>query len=202
MRNLIVAVSMTTLFLAAISCQGDAGPSGEQGPPGPHGPAGSAADVASVIEQIQEQSDGDLSLVRSQDSERLDTLIHLIIENTGNPEFKARLQGLDREIYRVFENAAAAAPDDETVQTFELMEGIVVVASIIDAIAEARLGAMQPAQPDPAPAKHDADNYTKYFVTEAISKNDAEGLEPLSTTTTHKRILTDSGTCSSSTKTT
>lgn len=136
MRKLILIISIISLVLATIACQGDSGPAGEQGPPGP------AVDVASVIEQIQETSDADLSAARSQDSERLDNLIHLIIENTQNPAFKERLSSLDREIHRIFEAAAAAAPDPETAETFELMEGIVVVSSIIDAIAETRLAAM------------------------------------------------------------
>ena len=80
-------------------------------------------------------------MARKEDSERLDNLIHLFIENPRAPAFKERLSGLDHEIHRVFEAAAIAAPDQETVQTFQLMEGIVVLSSIMDAIAEARIAA-------------------------------------------------------------
>ena len=167
MRQLIALPVMVALILSFAACQGDSGPTGpmgpageqgptgsmgpagEQGPPGPTGPAGDAtpldeATIASIIDQLEDLADTDLSAARRQDSERLDNLIRLIIENTRNPVFKERLTSLDREIHRVFESAAAAAPDQETVQTFELMEGIVVLASIMDAIAEVRIDAGQP----------------------------------------------------------
>ena len=148
------------------------------GPPGPAGDIASLdqATIASIIGQLQELSDADLTETRKVDSERLGKLIHLIIENTRNPAFKERLSSLDREIHRVFESATAAAPDQETVQTFELMEGIVVLSSIIDAIAEARIAA---ATKSPAfvPPKWEPAEYTKYFVKAAISKYDSEGLD-------------------------
>ena len=186
-------MSIIALVLLVVACQGDAGPPGEQGPPGPEGPAslpgragppGPAGDVssldqatiASIIEQLQELSDADLSEARKEDSERLDSLVHLIIENTRDPSFKERLSSLDREIHRAFEAAAAAAPDQETVQTFELMEGIVVLAGIMDAIAEARTAAAAESQA-PIPPKWEPDEYTQYFVKAAISKYDSEGLD-------------------------
>ena len=179
MRLLIAAISLIALSLAAAGCRGDAGPAGAQGPAGPPGPAGESAAVDqaaidAIVEQIGALSGGDLSLARSQDSERLDSLIHLIIENTRNPEFRERLSGLDREIHRVFQTAAAAAPDTETAQTFDLLEGIVVVASIMDAIAGARLDA---AQPPTAPPKWDPAEYTKHVVRSAIERYDSEGLD-------------------------
>ena len=125
---------------------------------------------------LQELPGADLSESRREDSERLDNLIHLLIENTRDPAFKERLNSLDREIHRVFEAAAAAAPDQETAQTVELMEGIVVLSSIMDAIAEARIAAaaMPPAS---VPPKWEPDEYTEYIVKAAISKYDSEGLD-------------------------
>ena len=125
---------------------------------------------------LQEPSDSDLSESRREDSERLDNLIHLLIENTRDPAFKERLNSLDREIHRVIEAAAAAAPDHETAQTVELMEGIVVLSSIMDAIAEARIAA-DTKPPASAPPKWEPAKYTQYFVKAAISKYDSEGLD-------------------------
>ena len=193
MRALIAVSLFVALILSIVACQGDAGPPGEQGPPGPQGLAGAAgpvgppgpagdiasldeAAIASVIEQLQKLSDAGLSEARTEDSERLDNLIHLIIENTRPPAFKERLSNLDREIHRVFEAAAAAAPDQETVQTFELMEGIVVLSSIMDAIAEARIDAAAES-PASSPPKWEPAEYTRYFVREAIRKYDSEGLD-------------------------
>ena len=172
------------------SAPGSDGPPGPAGAPGPAGPPGPAAGMASLdlaaiapffqllleLPLLQETSGADLPESRKEDSERLDNLIHLIIENTQNPAFKARLASLDREIHRVFEAAAAAAPDQETAQTVELMEGIVVLSSIMDAIAEARIAAaaMPPAS---VPPKWEPDDYTEYIVKAAISKYDSEGLD-------------------------
>ena len=169
---------------------GSDGPPGPAGAPGPAGPPGPAAGMASLdlaaiapffqllleLPLLQETSGADLPESRKEDSERLDNLIHLIIANTQNPAFKVRLASLDREIHRVFEAAAAAAPDQETAQTVELMEGIVVLSSIMDAIAEARIDAatMPPAS---VPPKWEPDDYTKYIVKAAISKYDSEGLD-------------------------
>ena len=159
---------------------GPPGPTGAPGPAGPTGPAGDIASldqaaIASIMEQMQELSDADLPTARRQGFERLDNLIHLIIENTRNPAFKERLSGLDREIHRVFESASAAAPDQETVQTSELMEGIVVLSIIMDAIAEAKIAAAK--LKASAPPKWEPAEYTKYFVKEAISKYQSEGLD-------------------------
>ena len=115
MRALIAAISIIVLVLSVVACQGEVGPVGEQGPPGPPGPAGDNASldeatVVSIIGHLQELSNKNLSGARKEDSERLDNLIHLIIENTRNPDFKERLSSLDREIHKVFE-AAAAAPN-------------------------------------------------------------------------------------------
>ena len=170
---------------------GETGPPGSEGPVGPPGPPGPPvsrgsvgemaplddAAIAAIVEQLQQLSDVDLSEARRGDSERLDNLIHRIIENTRNVAFKERLTSLDREIHRVFETAAvAAAPDQETVETFELMEGIVVLASIMDAIAEARIvAAAEP--PVSAPPKWEPAKYTQHFVREAINKYQSDGLD-------------------------
>ena len=172
------------------SAPGSDGPPGPAGAPGPAGPPGPAAGMASLdlaaiapffqllleLPLLQETSGADLPESRKEDSERLDNLIHLLIENTRDPAFKERLNSLDREIHRVFEAAAAAAPDQETAQTVELMEGIVVLSSIMDAIAEARIAAaaMPPAS---VPPKWEPDEYTEYIVKAAISKYDSEGLD-------------------------
>ena len=187
MRSIIAVSLVAALFLSIVACQGDAGPPGPQGPAGAAGPAGppgpagdiaslDEATIASVIEQLQKLSAADLSVARKEDSKRLDNLIHLIIENTRAPAFKERLSGLDREIHRVFEAASIAAPDQKTVQTFELMEGIVVLSSIMDAIAEARIAASA-TSPASAPPKWEPAEYTRYFVREAIRRYDSEGLD-------------------------
>ena len=192
MRTLVAAIVIIALLLLGVACRGDAGPTGEQGPPGPPGPAGapgpagptgSAGDsafldeaaIASIIEQLQELADADVPTARRQDSKGLDNLIHLIIESTRNPAFKELLNSLAREIYRVFESAAAAAPGQETVQTFELMKGIVMRSIIKDAIAEAR-GAAAKLKAS-APPKWEPAEYTQYFVKEAIGKYQSEGLD-------------------------
>ena len=188
MAGLVIA-----LALALVACQGDAGPAGEQGPPGPQGPVGApgtagppgpAGDVApldegtidAIIERLDISGDTDISAARRQDSERLDDLIHLIIENTRNPAFKERLSSLDEEIHRVFVAAAAAAPDQETAQLLELMEGIAVLSSILDAIAEARIAAAKSPEPV-APPKWEPEEYTKHFVKAAIKRYESEGLD-------------------------
>ena len=84
-----------------------------------------------------------LSEARQSDSDRVDNIIHGIIENTQNPEFKERLEGLDREIHRVFTAVQAVATDEQTMQSLELMEGMVVLTAIMTEIAEARLEAAQ-----------------------------------------------------------
>ena len=166
---------------------GPPGPAGATGPAGPPGPAAGmpSLDLAAIapffqllgeLPSLQEPADSDLSESQREDSERLDNLIHLIIANTQNPAFKEKLSSLDREIHRVFEAAAAAAPDPETAQTFELMEGIVVLSSIMDAMAEARIAA-DTKPPASAPPKWEPAKYTQYFVKAAISKYDSEGLD-------------------------
>ncbi len=197
MRALAMVIVTVALTVTVVSCRGDVGPVGEQGPPGPEGPAGArgpsgptgpAGDmasldqvaIASMVKQIRELSDADLSATRREDSERLDDLIQLIIENTQNREFKERLISLSSEIHRVIQTATAMAPSDETVQTFQLMEGIVVLASILDAIAEARIADSQPAAVKleaPAPPKWQPAEYTQYLVWQAIEKYQAEGLD-------------------------
>ena len=202
MRALIATILIIALVLSVIGCQRDAGPAGDPGPagpqgpigaPGPAGPPGPAAGMASLdlaaiapffqllldlplLQELPGADLADLSESRREDSERLDNLIHLLIANTQNPAFKERLTSLDREIHRVIEAAAAAAPDHETAQTVELMEGIVVLSSIMGAMAEARIAAaaMPPAS---VPPKWEPDEYTKYFVKAAISKYDSEGLD-------------------------
>ena len=66
-------------------------------------------------------------------------------------------------------------------QTIELMEGIVVLSSILNAIAEARIAPAEKPDKDvsatPAPPKWEPAEYTKHFVKEAISKYQSEGLD-------------------------
>ena len=165
--------------------QGPAGAAGPTGPTGPQGPAGDTAAVdeaavASAVEGIQQESNTALTEARREDSQRLDNLIDAIIERTQDPAFKAKLSGLDREIHRVFQAAAAASPDPETVRTLELMQGIAVLTSIMNAIAETRLAAGQPGIPAKtasAPPKSMPAEYTKYFVNNAIGRYKTEGLD-------------------------
>ena len=81
----------------------------------------------------------DLDAARRADSDRLDNAIHGIIAATQNPAIKEHLAGLDREIHRVFDSIAASSADPEAARTMELMEGIVVLSSIMNAIAELRI---------------------------------------------------------------
>ena len=76
---------------------------------------------------------------RASDTDRLDNAIHGIIENTQNIAFKEKLTRLDDEIHLVFSAVEASTGDQETARTPELMQGIVVLSSVINAIAEARI---------------------------------------------------------------
>ena len=58
----------------------------------------------------------------------------------------------------------------------DLKEGIVVLSSIMDAIAEARIAAAA-TSPASAPPKWEPAEYTRYFVWEAIRRYDSEGLD-------------------------
>ena len=98
-----------------------------------------ATAIQPLIEQLQDELDDSLVHARAADSERLDNTIHGIIDATRNEEFKERLTRLDQEIHRVFDAVAAASVDPENVRALELMEGIVVLSSIMNAIAEARI---------------------------------------------------------------
>ena len=190
MRVLMAVLLAAALVLTLVTCeggeaglQGEPGPAGAQGAPGvigpeglpgpagvpgpkgsagvaglagPQGPTGDIAylddaTITAITEELRELSAMDLTQARQEDSERLDSLI------------------MD-----VFESAAAAAPNQETVQTFVLMEGIVVLASIMDAIAEARIAATEPSES--APPKWEPAEYTQYFVRKAIRKYQEEGL--------------------------
>ena len=124
--------------------------------------------------------------VRAADSERLDNTIHGLIEATRNPAFKERLSRLDSEIHRVFNAVEAASSDPETKQTLELMQGIVVLSSVMNAIAEARITAdgqasgqqsMQGQTEASVPPKWMPEAYTNYFVREAIRRYESDGLD-------------------------
>ena len=98
MRTPIVAILATVLMLSIAACQGEAGPAGQSGPAGPPGPAGESiaiddAMIAAFMEQMAEQSADGLAAVRSEDTERLDNMVHGIISRAENPAFKARLEG-------------------------------------------------------------------------------------------------------------
>ena len=176
------------------ACQGSAGPAGEQGPPGPVGPAGPTGEAATlgkdelqpVPQQLESDFQADLINVRAADSERLDNTIHGLIEATRNPAFKERLSRLDSEIHRVFNAVEAASSDPETKQTLELMQGIVVLSSVMNAIAEARITAdgqasgqqsMQGQTEASVPPKWMPEAYTNYFVREAIRRYESDGLD-------------------------
>ena len=173
---------------------GPAGPAGGQGPPGAAGPAGAAGEAASLneddlqqlLQQLESEFQASLIDARAEDSERLDNAIHGIIDATRNPASKERLSRLDSEIHRVFRAVEAASGDPETAQTLELMQGIVVLSSVMNAIAEARISAdSQAAGQQPAPGQSQAsappkwmpEEYTKHFVREAIRRYEAAGLD-------------------------
>ena len=134
---------------------GRAGEPGLAGPPGPPGLPGlpplpavvDEAAIASVVESVLDESAGSITAAREEDSERLHDLVHVIIQRTKDQNFKQRLSGIDSEIHSVFEAAAAVSEDPEAVRTMELMEGAVVLTSIMDEIAKARLGIAAPAGP-------------------------------------------------------
>ena len=96
-----------------------------------------------MVEALGAQFGDEIAHARAADSETLDNAIHGIISAVANPEFKERLQGLDSEIHRVFTAVRAGSSDQEAARTLELMEGIVVLTSIMNAIAEARIDAAQ-----------------------------------------------------------
>ena len=124
--------------------QGPAGETGAAGPAGPAGPAGEAAipspnELQPLIEALGAQFGDEIAHARAADSERLDNTIHGIINATRDPAFKKRLTEFDTEIHRVFVAVQASAAGSDAADTLELMEGIVVLASIMNAIAEARI---------------------------------------------------------------
>lgn len=124
---------------------GQAGPAGPAGAQGPAGPAGEPAaidpsDLQPLIAALQAEFGEEIAHARAADTDRVDRTIHGVIQATQNPEFKARLEGLDREIHRVFDAVGAGASGADAAETLELMEGIVVLTSVMNAIAEARLG--------------------------------------------------------------
>ena len=92
-----------------------------------------------MIQQLQEEFEGGLVHARAADSERLDNTIHGIIDATRNPASKERVRSLDGEIHRVFDAVESASSDLETVGTLELMKGIVLLTSVINAIPQARV---------------------------------------------------------------
>ena len=124
--------------------QGPAGEAGVAGPTGPAGPAGEAAaldpkELETLIEALGAQFGDEIAHARAADSERLDNTIHGTIAATGNPVLKEYLTSLDREIHEIFVAVGAASTNPEAARALELMEGIVVLASIMNAIAEARI---------------------------------------------------------------
>ena len=92
-----------------------------------------------MIQQLQEEFEGGLVHARAADSERLDNTIHGIIDATRNPASKERVRSLYSEIHRVFGTVESASSDPETVRTLELMKGIVLLTSVINAIPQARV---------------------------------------------------------------
>ncbi len=124
--------------------QGPAGEAGAAGPAGPAGPAGEATvpdqnELQPLIDGLAAQFGDEIAHARAADSERLDNTIHGIINATRDPAFKKRLTEFDAEIHRVFDAVKASAAGSDAAETLELMEGIVVLASIMNAIAEARI---------------------------------------------------------------
>ena len=194
MRAFLITIPIVLIVMSMSACQGSAGPAGEQGPPGSVGPAGPTGEAATlgkdelqlVLQQLESDFQADLINVRAADSERLDNTIHGLIEATRNPAFEERLSRLDSEIHRIFNAVEAASSDPETKQTLELMQGIVVLSSVMNAIAEARITAdgqasgQQPMQGQTeasVPPKWMPEAYTNYFVREAIRRYESDGLD-------------------------
>ena len=194
MRAFLITIPIVLIVMSMSACQGSAGPAGEQGPPGSVGPAGPTGEAATlgkdelqlVLQQLESDFQAALINVRAADSERLDNTLHGLIEATRNPAFKERLSRLDSEIHRVFNAVEAASSDPETKQTLELMQGIVVLSSVMNAIAEARITAdgqasgQQPMQGQTeasVPPKWMPEAYTNYFVREAIRRYESDGLD-------------------------
>ena len=96
-----------------------------------------------MIEALGAQFEDEIAHARAADSETLDNAIHGIIDATRNPAFKERLESLDSEIHRVFTAVRTGSSDQDAARALELMEGIVVLTSIMNAIAEARIDAAQ-----------------------------------------------------------
>ena len=194
MRAFLITIPIVLIVMSMSACQGSAGPAGEQGPPGSVGPAGPTGEAATlgkdelqlVLQQLESDFQADLINVRAADSERLDNTIHGLIEATRNPAFEERLSRLDSEIHRIFNAVEAASSDPETKQTLELMQGIVLLSSVMNAIAEARITAdgqasgqqsMQGQTEASVPPKWMPEAYTNYFVREAIRRYESDGLD-------------------------
>ena len=194
MRAFLITIPIVLIVMSMSACQGSAGPAGEQGPPGSVGPAGPTGEAATlgkdelqlILQQLESDFQADLINVRAADSERLDNTIHGLIEATRNPAFEERLSRLDSEIHRIFNAVEAASSDPETKQTLELMQGIVVLSSVMNAIAEARITAdgqasgqqsMQGQTEASVPPKWMPEAYTNYFVREAIRRYESDGLD-------------------------
>ena len=126
---------------------GEQGPAGEAGVAGPAGPTGSAGEAAALdpneletlIEALGAEFGDEIAHARAADSERLDSAIHGVIGATRDPAFKEYLASLDREIHEIFVAVGAASTNPDAARTLELMQGIVVLTSIMNAIAEARI---------------------------------------------------------------
>ena len=118
------------------------GPTGPAGPPGPPGEATpiNLNTLAPLIAELEAEFADELEHARAADSQRLDRTIHEIIDATRNQAFKRRLTQIDAEIHRVFDAVQSSGSNPQAADTLELMEGIVVLASIMNAIAEERTG--------------------------------------------------------------
>ena len=128
----------------ADGADGADGPAGPAGPQGPAGPAGEAAalnakELEPLIEALGAKFGDEIAHARAADSQRLDNAIHGIIDATQNPAFKEYLTDLDREIHEIFVAVGAASTNPEAARALELMEGIVVLTTIMNAIADARI---------------------------------------------------------------
>ena len=150
MRQLIALLVMVALILSLAACQGDAGPTGSMGPAGEQGPPGPPGPAG------EQGLTGSMGPAGEQ--------------GPPGPPGSAGEQGPTGSMGPAGEQGPSGPAGD----TIRLDEA--TIASIVDAIGEARIAAATES-PEPVPSKWDSDEYTKYFVNNAISMYQSEGLE-------------------------
>ena len=94
---------------------------------------------------LVERLSASLSEARSEDSERLDLMIHALTERTEDPALQSKIRERDAEIHRIFEITAERLSDGpDALARLELVKGIVILSNITDALAEAEIDGPAP----------------------------------------------------------